>query len=130
MAPELALDEDLDGRVDLYALGCVAYYLLTGQLVFEGSSAMHMISKHLQNQPVAPSQRSELPIPPALDALVLACLSKKPADRPPTAAAVAAALDAIDAEPWGEEQAMRWWQVNSPRAEPPPPPGQDLPHEP
>ncbi len=115
IAPELALGERVDGRADLYALGCVAYYLLTGQLVFEASTPIQMIARHLHDAPVPPSRRSELPVPPALDQLVLACLAKKPEDRPSSAAALERALAAIDAGPtWDEERAMRWWQVNQP----------------
>jgi serine/threonine protein kinase len=91
IAPEMVLGEPVDGRADLYALGCVAYYLLTGHLVFEGTTAIQMIARHLHDAPVPPSQRSELPVPAALDQLVLTCLAKKPQDRPPSAAALALA---------------------------------------
>jgi eukaryotic-like serine/threonine-protein kinase len=114
MAPEIALGGEVDGRADLYALGCVAYFLLTGLLVFEADSAIQIVARHLHDAPEPPSKRTELPIPPALDALVLRCLAKSPADRPPTAAAVAAELAPIDVEPWTEEQARRWWQLNQP----------------
>jgi eukaryotic-like serine/threonine-protein kinase len=114
LAPEMAVGGAVDGRADLYALGCVAYFLLTGHLVFEGRTAVEMIAKHLHDEPVAPSRRTELPVPDALDRLVLACLAKKPKDRPRSAAALAQALAAIDVEPWGEEKAMRWWHVNRP----------------
>jgi tRNA A-37 threonylcarbamoyl transferase component Bud32 len=110
MAPEMVDDETVDGRADLYALGCVAYYLLTGRLVFEAATAFQMIARHLQDAPVPPSQRTQSPIPPALEQLVLACLAKKPADRPRSAAALARSLQAVAIEPWGEEQAMLWWQ--------------------
>jgi serine/threonine protein kinase len=114
MAPEMAMGEPFDGRADIYAVGCVAYYLLTARLVFEADNALQMIAKHLQAEPVPPSQRTELPIPAALDQLVLACLAKKPKDRPQTAAALGRSLSAIVEEPWGEEQAMRWWSRKGP----------------
>jgi serine/threonine-protein kinase len=115
MAPEMALGDAVDGRADLYALGCVGYYLVTGTLVFEATSGIQMMARHLHDQPDAPSRRSELLVPPAFDQLVLACLSKKPEDRPSSAAALDRALAAIDAgKPWDEEQAMRWWQLNLP----------------
>ncbi len=114
MAPEMALNRTVDGRADLYALGGVAYYLLTGHQVFDATTHIQMIAKHLQDEPAAPSHRAELYVPPALDRLVLACLAKKPEDRPPSAAALGQSLAAIDGEPWGEEQAMRWWRVNRP----------------
>jgi serine/threonine-protein kinase len=114
MAPELALGEVFDGRADLYALGCVAYYLLTGQLVFEAGSGFQMIARHMRDTPVPPSRRVELPVPPALEQLVLSCLTKEPAGRPRNAADLSQALAAIDGEPWGEEQAREWWRVHRP----------------
>ncbi|HKA90177.1 MAG TPA: serine/threonine-protein kinase [Haliangiales bacterium] len=114
LAPEMALGRPVDARSDLYSLGCVAYFLLTGHLAFEAATALQMIAKHLHDEPDAPSRRSELPIPEALDRLVLACLAKKPEDRPQGAAELARALEAIEVEPWGEEQASRWWRVNQP----------------
>jgi serine/threonine protein kinase len=86
MAPEIAQSPTVDGRADLYSLGCVAYYLLTGRLVFEGDTPLQTILKHLQQPPEPPSRFSDRAIPPALDELVLACLAKRPHDRPPTAA--------------------------------------------
>jgi tRNA A-37 threonylcarbamoyl transferase component Bud32 len=113
MPPEMALGDTVDGRADLYALGCVAYYLLTGTLVFEADTGLQMIAKHLRAEPVPPSQRTQLPIPAALERLVLACLAKKPEDRPQTASELDRALAAIGGEPWGEEQAVEWWTANS-----------------
>jgi serine/threonine-protein kinase len=109
MAPELALGEAVDGRADLYAVGCVAFYLLTGRLVFEADTGLQMIARHLQAAPAAPSTRAPLPIPPALDELVLACLAKSPAERPRSAAALERSLAALGTEPWGEEEARTWW---------------------
>ena len=114
MAPEMALGEAIDGRADLYALGCVAYYLLTGALVFEASGGLQMVARHLHDAPVPPSRRSELPVPPALEQLVLACLAKRPEERPANARAVAHALAAIETEPWGEAQAAQWWRDHRP----------------
>ena len=113
MAPEMALGENVDGRADLYALGCVAYFLLTGQLVFEADTMLAMIAKHLQAVPVPPSQRTATHIPPALERVIMACLEKDPADRPQTAAALARALGAIAEEKWGEAEAARWWRANA-----------------
>jgi hypothetical protein len=67
LAPEMATGGAIDGRTDLYALGCVAYYLLTGSLVFESNTAIEMIAKHWHEEPVAPSRRIDRPIPEALD---------------------------------------------------------------
>jgi serine/threonine-protein kinase len=114
MAPEMALGENVDGRADLYALGCVAYYLLTGEQVFSGDTVMKVITQHLQAAPVPPSERTELSIPAPLEHLVLACLAKKPEDRPQTARQLARSLDAIDEMTWSEEEAARWWRVHRP----------------
>ncbi len=92
MAPEMAHDRTVDGRADLYSLGCVAYYLLTGHLVFEGDTPLQTILKHLQQSPEPPSRRTDRPIPAELESLVLACLAKRPDDRPRSAAALAEAL--------------------------------------
>jgi eukaryotic-like serine/threonine-protein kinase len=92
MAPEMVQSETIDGRADLYSLGCVAYFLLTGQLVFQGDTAIQTMFMHLQQEPVPPSQRTENPIPPALERLILACLAKQPEDRPAGAADLAAGL--------------------------------------
>jgi serine/threonine protein kinase len=110
MAPEMTMGEVVDGRADLYALGCVAYYLLTGQVVFEAASALQMIGKHLREAPVPPSQRTSLPVPPALEQLVLACLAKAPEDRPRNAAELGRALAAVEGAAWDEDQAREWWR--------------------
>jgi len=114
MAPEMALDEDVDARADLYALGCVAYYLLTGEQVFTGDTPLKVITQHLQAVPVPPSARTELPIPAALEQLVLACLAKKPEDRPQTARQLAQSLDVIEGITWSDEEAGRWWNAHHP----------------
>jgi eukaryotic-like serine/threonine-protein kinase len=99
MAPEMAHDRMVDGRADLYSLGCVAYYLLTGHLVFQGDTPLQTILKHLQQPPDPPSRRTDRPIPPELETLVLACLAKRPDERPHTAAELADRLAAITFAP-------------------------------
>ncbi|HEX5109044.1 MAG TPA: serine/threonine-protein kinase [Vicinamibacterales bacterium] len=111
MAPETALGEDVDGRADLYALGCVAYYLLTGMLVFEGQG-LQQIVRRLHDEPVPPSQRTELPIPVELDALVLSLLAREPAGRPANATELRARLDALPISAWTDEQAASWWRLH------------------
>jgi tRNA A-37 threonylcarbamoyl transferase component Bud32 len=115
MAPELALDEAVDGRADLYALGCVMYFLLTGHVVFESDNVMRLMVRHIEEKPVPPSQRTELPIPRSLDDAVLACLAKDPAARTPSAAAFSTALAnaEADVEPWRQEQAAAWWNARA-----------------
>jgi serine/threonine-protein kinase len=114
MAPEMALGDHVDARADLYALGCVAYYLLTGEHVFTGDAVLKVITQHLQAVPVPPSERTELRIPATLEHLVLACLAKKPDDRPQTARQLAQSLDTIDGMTWGEAEAGRWWSQHHP----------------
>jgi tRNA A-37 threonylcarbamoyl transferase component Bud32 len=95
MAPEMAMGETLDGRADIYALGCVAYWLLTGKRVFEAETAIQVVAKHVRTPPVPPSERVPgLSIPPALESLVLECLAKEPAERP-TAAELGVRLNSL-----------------------------------
>jgi hypothetical protein len=111
MAPEQALGEDrVDGRSDLYAVGCLAYWLVTGTLVFEGATPLETIVMHVHAQPDLPSRRTELPIPAELETLILTCLSKDPAARPQSADELAARLAAVPlAQPWTAERARSWW---------------------
>src|SRR5690606_11921480 len=79
LAPETVTgSREVDGRADLYSLGCVAYFLLTGQNIFEAGSAMSMAVAHVTEPPVPPSQKADQPIPVELDELVLQCLAKDP----------------------------------------------------
>ena len=117
MAPEQALGGlPLDNRVDIYGIGCVAYWLLTGQLVFTGDTAMKLIIQHAQATPKPPSERTELPIPKELDAIVLACLAKNPGDRPQTARELARRLKAVAGlGEWTPDRARAWWDAHRPR---------------
>src|SRR6185295_15124318 len=114
MAPETILNEGaVDQRADVYAVGCVAYYLLTGQLVFEADTPMKMFMHHVQTTPIPPSQRSELPIPRDVDALVLACLEKDPAKRPQNANELLRMLDRCRvSDAWDNDTARRWWEMH------------------
>jgi serine/threonine-protein kinase len=95
MAPEMVMGEAVNGRADIYALGCVAYWLLTGKRVFEADTPLQVVAKHIRNEPVPPSQRvTGLAISPALEGLVLQCLAKRPEDRP-TAAALLQSLEGM-----------------------------------
>jgi serine/threonine protein kinase len=116
IAPEIAMGEErIDGRADIYTLGCVAYYLLTGTLVFNETSPTAMAVAHVQKPPAPPSERTELPISADLEAVVLQCLAKKAADRPASARALIRLLDACaDAKQWCSEDADAWWRTHLP----------------
>lgn len=116
MAPEQALGHgNVDGRADIYATGCVAYWLLSGQPVFSAESPMGLLLHHARTPPTPVSARSELPISPALDRVVLACLEKDPLKRPQSARELARLLAEVDeAGDWTEDQARRWWATHCP----------------
>jgi serine/threonine-protein kinase len=114
MAPEVILGQsDVDRRADVYALGCVAYYLLTGQFVFEADTPMKMFLQHVQTIPTPPSQRTELRIPRELDDLVMACLEKDPDKRPQDAERLfEMACRCGTADAWDNAMARAWWETN------------------
>ncbi|MGH7681807.1 MAG: serine/threonine-protein kinase, partial [Candidatus Eiseniibacteriota bacterium] len=115
MSPEQVLGRPVDGRADLYAVGCLAYWLLTGQLVFQGQTAMEIMVQHTQMVPVPPSTRAEQAIPSALDDLILSCLSKDPKDRPGSADDLAERLSSIQTPlPWTAARAREWWDTHYP----------------
>ncbi len=119
MAPEMALGKtEIDERTDIYALGCVAYWLLTGQLVFEGQSPLAMIVQHVQSAPVPPSKRTEIEIPAALEGVILSCLEKDPANRPQTAAELGHLLANCKTKgSWTTGRMKAWWDLHMPRRE-------------
>jgi serine/threonine-protein kinase len=119
MAPELATGKgEVDGRTDIYGVGCVAYWLLTGQRVFEADGSLATVLAHVQERPIPPSQRSELEIPESLEQLVLSCLEKDPAARPQSAAELDERLSAcrLDSK-WGAQQAKEWWTLHMPESD-------------
>jgi serine/threonine-protein kinase len=114
MAPEMALGESVDARADIYAVGCVAYFMLTGKLVFDAETTFQMIAKHMRNEPVPPSLRSGVQIPPALEELVLRCLRKSVDERPATAREIREALEAIRLPKWTEAEAAALYRPSQP----------------
>jgi hypothetical protein len=111
LAPEaIAFPDSVDARSDLYALGAVGYFLLTGQHVFDAGTVVEVCSKHLLEAPVPPSRRLGRAVPPDLEALILACLAKRREDRPASAQATRAALFACaDAGKYDVAAGRAWW---------------------
>jgi serine/threonine-protein kinase len=117
IAPEVVLGVETDHRVDIYALGCVAYWLVTGKLVFEGPGAIKVISDHIHTSPPPPSSRVTSPLLPELDELILECLEKDPGKRPSSARVFQSRLQAIPVDtPWTRERAEQWWSRHAPGA--------------
>jgi serine/threonine-protein kinase len=111
MAPEMATSGKADARADIYAFGCVAYWLLTGRLVFEADSPMKILVRHVHDPVEPPSSRSGAGVPEELDAIVLDCLAKEPEQRPASMAEVRARLARVPLEtPWTELDAETWWR--------------------
>jgi len=110
MAPEVILGESADRRVDVYGLGCVAYYLLTGQRVFDSLTPMRTMVKHVQETPRPPSSRAPHAVPADVDALVLACLAKDPEQRPRDGEAVYEMVRACASREWDGRSAREWWE--------------------
>jgi serine/threonine-protein kinase len=119
IAPEQAMgNADVDTRADIYSTGCVAYWLLTGELVFTGDTPMKLLLAHAQTPAAPPSSRTELPIPRALDSLVMACLAKDRGQRPQSAKNLLTRLDAIALhDVWSEADARHWWDEHLPSTE-------------
>jgi serine/threonine-protein kinase len=120
MAPEQALDSRLvDGRSDLYAVGCLGYWLITGQYVFTGRTPVEFLMQHAQAVPVPPSARTETHVPAMLDGLILQCLAKNPDDRPASADTLAAMLKSVaTGASWTTLRAQEWWDLNHRREQP------------
>jgi eukaryotic-like serine/threonine-protein kinase len=116
IAPEIVRgDRVADHRVDIYTLGCVAYWLLTGRLVFQAPNAIQLMYQHANTEPAPPSQRSEHEITPELDRVILTCLAKLPEQRPQSAAELSRMLvEAVPGPAWTEELAHRWWDRHHP----------------
>jgi tRNA A-37 threonylcarbamoyl transferase component Bud32 len=111
LAPETVYgSEKIDGRSDLYCLGGVAYFLLTGQPPFTAESSVEVVVDHVKTIPQRPTEVSETAIPSELDDIVMKCLEKQPDDRYQTAADLEAALDAVSFDdPWSRAKAEEWW---------------------
>ncbi len=115
MSPESIQDPAaMDGRSDLYALGAVGYFLLTGDHVFEGRTLVEVCGHHLHSTPAPPAERLGTPVPEDLQAVLLACLEKEPSRRPESAAVLRESLRSCQAfGEWDSEEARRWWRERS-----------------
>jgi hypothetical protein len=114
MAPEVILGkEDVDRRADVYSLGCVVYFLLTGKRVFDDGTPMQALVDHVHAIPAAPSRKTALPISREIDELVLACLKKDPADRPCDATAILHRITSRHLDKgWSSLHAQAWWRAH------------------
>jgi serine/threonine-protein kinase len=116
MSPEaLSAPTTVDARSDLYAVGAVGFFLLTGEHLFSGRSPMEIFAHHLHTDPDSPSERLGRPVAPDLEAVVLECLRKPAATRPQTAGELQERLAACrDFVRWDRGRARSWWQRYGP----------------
>jgi eukaryotic-like serine/threonine-protein kinase len=113
IAPEvITAPEEVGPASDLYAVGGLGYFLLTGQVVFPATSILEMCVHHVKTTPVPPRERTDNPIPQALEDLLLQCLLKEPEHRPRSARALRESLLALpEAATWTEKEARAWWEA-------------------
>jgi eukaryotic-like serine/threonine-protein kinase len=113
LAPEMIASRDGVGpESDIYSLGCVGYFLLTGKTVFEGRTVPEVFGHHLHSQPLAPAERIGRPVPKTLSALVLTCLEKMADERPHSAQVLIDRLDSCDdVERWTIDMGRAWWNA-------------------
>ncbi|HJL15162.1 MAG TPA: serine/threonine-protein kinase [Sandaracinaceae bacterium LLY-WYZ-13_1] len=116
LSPEaIERPDEVDARSDLYAVGAVGYFLLTGTQVFEARTVVALASMHLQTAPEPPSARLDAPVPEGLEEVILRCLEKDSDRRPPSAEALRDLLRSLeleDVQPWRDEDARRWWDAH------------------
>jgi serine/threonine-protein kinase len=112
LAPEGILEPgSIDHRIDIYALGCVGYFLVTGRQVFQGNNTLEVCAQHLNSTPVPPSERLGRKVPPGLESLILQCLAKSPDARPDSVGRVHQALRGKEEQyGWSEDAAREWWK--------------------
>jgi serine/threonine protein kinase len=111
MAPEaIQVPHSVDGRSDLYAVGAVGYYLLTGKALFDAASIVELCKQHIETVPIAPSRRLGKPVSAELEHALLACLEKSRNKRPATARDLAQLLARCPAaKSWSLDEAEAWW---------------------
>jgi serine/threonine-protein kinase len=115
MAPEQVFGLPTDARTDVYAMGCIAWWLLAGRKPFEAESSGELMRLHASVPPPALAEQCPQPVPSRLAALVAGCLAKDPSDRPADADRLAAALEeSLDGERWTASEARDWWREHLP----------------
>jgi serine/threonine-protein kinase len=108
----------VDERTDIYGIGGLAYFLVTGRAPFERESALEMMAAHL-HEPVTPPRKVRPDLPDDVESVILTCLAKKPDDRFPDVAELDRALAACcAASEWDAGQAEHWWELREAAAEP------------
>jgi serine/threonine protein kinase len=116
MSPEsIQHPEHVDSRSDLYALGAVAYFMLTGRAVFEANNVIEIIRRHVEAEPVPLAEAARVPVAAALEQLIMRLLSKLPEKRPASAAEMIDVLIKVaPAQVWTAADAERWWTQHDP----------------
>lgn len=114
VAPEIIYGNgDIDQRADIYNVGAVAYWMLTGQALFASSSNIELIVDHVKTVPRRPSEISEISIPTELDDIIMKCLQKNPADRYQSVTELMCALTSVPVQDaWTQKQAHTWWSLH------------------
>jgi serine/threonine-protein kinase len=116
MAPEAILGAaEFDPRMDIYAVGCVGYWLLTGELVHQANTAEELLRAHITREADPVSARCESAVPPKLEALIMSCIDREPGNRIQTAGELMAAFEALEEQSrWTNIQATQWWNTHLP----------------
>jgi len=113
IAPEVAKGQEFDQCSDIYSLGCVAYFLLSNELVFTADNPIDMILKHANEKPIPIADRSSQPLPKGLNDLIMGCLDKDPSQRPQSCIEILDILEKIGTDNhWTRMAAQDWWQHN------------------